>query len=407
MSNNIFVRFILFSCFIFLLGSCGEKKDAIEENIYYICSMDPQVMERQMGLCPICKMELAKVILTKEDIESVAIKMNETQIKLANIKVDTAKFQTIHKEKYFTGVVAIDQNKIKQVSSRVAGRIEHLYIKTTGEVVQAGQALYDLYSEELASVQREYLLSVKNNDLYAKNKPEYVTIVNSSKNKLFLLGMNEGQMEQLLSEGIVQTSFPVISAVSGVVTEINIKEGDYMDEGTVCFELSDLSSLWVEAQLYPDEMKYFRSQNEVELIISCISDEKLIGKLSFLNPEFQQDRKVSLVRMEINNSNRLYKPGMMAYVIVKAGKEKVLSVPSDAIIQGGKGSVVWIRNKDGKFEYKRVTTGIHGEGFTEIISGINEEENVVISGTYLLNSEFIFKKGMDPIAYTQRKKNEK
>ena len=164
--NNLFVKFILSFCFLFLLNSCGEKKEIEEENVYYVCSMDPQVLERQMGMCPICKMELAKVILTKEDMESTSIKLNETQIKLANIKTDTVRLQTIYERKTFTGIISVDENKIQQVSARVSGRVDHLFIKNTGEKVEAGQVLYDLYSEELISARKEFLLSIKNKDLF-------------------------------------------------------------------------------------------------------------------------------------------------------------------------------------------------------------------------------------------------
>ncbi len=396
------VEFIF--CFLpLLLISCGERERSVEENVFYVCSMDPQVMEKQPGMCPICKMPLSKIILTKEDLQGTSIKLNETQIKLANIKTDTVRPQIINEEKTFTGIIAVDENKIQQASARVAGRVEHLYVKNTGEKIETGQVLYDLYSEELISAEKEFLLSLKNKSAFGDNAAGYENMINAAKNKLILWGMSDKQIEQLKSDGEVKTSVPVFSTISGVVTNISVREGEYVDEGKIILEVADLSSLWVEGQLYPDDIQNLKEQTEVEITIPSVSDEKIPGKISFVNPELNTGSKINLIRIELANSKMIYQPGMMAYIMININKKKTLAVPANAVIRGEKSSLVWRQNPDGKFDFSMVTLGIQNKDYTEITSGIKAGNVVVTSGTYLLNSEFIFKKGTDPL--TNKNKN--
>ena len=399
MNNNLLSKLFFFCSCLFLFSSCGEKNKLVEEDVFYVCSMDPQVMEKQAGMCPICKMPLSKVILTKEDLQSTSIKLNETQIRLANIKTDTIRKQTIFEEKTFTGTIVMDENKIQQISTRVSGRVDHLYVKNIGERVELGQVLYDLYSEDLISSQKEFLLSIKNKKLFSNNSIVYENIINSAKNKLLLWGMNEKQIEQLKLEGIVHESVPIISSASGIITNIQIKEGDYVEEGLNIFEVADLSFLWIEGQIYSNDLPNVKAQSEVEFIIPSISDEKIIGKVSFVNPEIMQDNKINLIRIEIDNSKMIYHPGMMAYIIIKENKKNALAVPSKSVLQGEIGNIVWIQNHDGKFEHRIVSIGIQNKELIEITSGLNEGQNIVISGAYMLNSEFVFKKGYDPMTH--------
>jgi Cu(I)/Ag(I) efflux system membrane fusion protein len=180
-----------------------------------------------------------------------------------------------------------------------------------------------------------------------------------------------------------------------------------VEEGKTLLEIADLSSLWVEGQLYPNDMQALNDQTDVDMIIPSVSGERITGKINFVNPELNAGDKINLIRIELDNSKNLFQPGMMAYIMINKNKKKVLAVPTNAVIQGEKGSLVWMLTSDGKFDFSKVTTGIQNRDLTEIVSGISEGKNIVTSGAYLLNSEFVFKKGTDPITYLNKKTNEK
>lgn len=379
--------------------SCGEKQKPIEDNVFYTCSMDPQVMERHPGRCPICKMELTKVVMTKEEMQSKTLKLSEEQMTLGNIKTDTVRLNTIGEEKTLTATTAANESNINVITTRVSGRIENIYFRSAGEKIKEGQKLYDIYSEDLANIQQEYLLAIQEKDKSLKGENfNYEPFINSAKNKLLLYGMSNEQIEGLKANGTVQTTIPIYSKHAGVIMNISARIGDYLMEGMPVLKIADLRTLWVEAQLYVNEMSELSESSNVDVTIASFPDKQIKGKVSFVNLELQQDSKINLIRVEIDNPDTLFRPGMMAYVTIKLNAKKAVTVPTNAVIRNKKMPTVWIQNKDGAFEARMVTLGIENKNNIEITSGLEIGEMVVISGAYLLNSEYVFKKGADPMA---------
>lgn len=390
--NSAFMlRGIIAACvFCIILFSCKKnQKEILTENEYYVCSMDPQVLEKQPGMCPICKMPLAKITLDKSEMQ--IIRLNDQQMKLANVKVEEVKKTQMGKETSLTGVFTVNSNNTEQISARISGRIEKLYHKTEGEEIKSGEAVYDLHSRELMLAQEEYLFALdKSEILGGKN------IVTATKNKLLLWGMKESQIKEL--ERTKQSSIinTIYSNVSGTITEIASREGEAVTEGAKIYELADLSSLWVEAQIYSTELKLLQNGRKVEIIPDAYPEEATEGTIVFVNPELQNESKINLIRMEVKNPGGKLKPGMQAYVIHHSDEKVSIVVPADAVIRDSKSSVVWIQNRDGGFESRKVETGMENKFRIEIVSGIAVGEKVVVSGAYLINSEYVFKRGMMP-----------
>ncbi|MDX1910279.1 MAG: efflux RND transporter periplasmic adaptor subunit, partial [Saprospiraceae bacterium] len=143
---------------ILLLVACGKPAPApVEENAYYTCSMDPQVMEQRPGPCPICKMPLVRVE-TAPDKKENEVKLSAEQIRLANIQTDTVRLQALGEEISLAATLRENQNGINTVTARLTGRIDRLFVRNVGEYVRAGQAVFELYSEDLAAAQQDYLL---------------------------------------------------------------------------------------------------------------------------------------------------------------------------------------------------------------------------------------------------------
>ena len=390
-TKNIKGVFMLVVCVV-LFGCTHKSGVPIAENEYYVCSMDPQVMEKQPGPCPICKMPLTKAVIDKSQMH--LIKISDEQAQLANIKTEEVKVSTIGKETLLTGVFSINQNKTEQISARIKGRIDQLYYKIIGTQIRKGSKLYDLYSPELLQAQEEYLLAFEKVKLLTNSG---YNIVAAAKNRLVLLGMGEAQIKELERTKQAKITTTIYSSVSGVLTDIPLKEGDYVSEGTEVYKVADLTSLWVEAQLYPNELGYLHEGGKVTVVPESFPNERIEGKVVFANPEYQEKSQVNLIRIEINNDDMLYKPGMQVYVSLKSDEKEAIVIPVDAVIQNANSQIAWIQTQKGTFEPREIRIGIQNKDNVEVLSGLKQGERVVVSGAYLLNSEFIFKRGTNPM----------
>jgi Cu(I)/Ag(I) efflux system membrane fusion protein len=389
---------ILFILALILAWSCNEEsKNKTPDNVFYTCSMDPQVMEKKPGKCPICKMDLTKVIIDKNDKQE-GLKLNKEQEQLANIKTIIISEEDLAREKTVNGRIVINENKRFKISSRVSGRIERLYIKNPGEVINPGMKLYDLYSEELLVAQKEYLIAVEKSNQFPGSEMDYIQLADGAKNKLRLWGMSDNQIKSLNNKKELSNTVSIYSSYKGVVTSVNKREGDYVMDGDVVFETADLSSLWVEAELYANEVNEFDINDPVSIKIIGFSGKIWNSHINFVAPQLQTQSKINLIRAEIPNTDMLLKPGMQANIVLKENTKKALSLPINAVLQDSRGATVWIKEKDGSYQSRMVITGIESNDNIEIRSGIAIGEEVVINGAYLLNSEYIFKKGTNPMA---------
>ncbi len=385
-------RLVLVLLVLLCASSCNNKtKEIIAENEFYTCSMDPQIMEKQAGMCPICKMPLAKVMIDKSQIR--LIHLSDEQMKLGNIQTDTLRIDSIWNEKTLSGVFTINQNCQQQISSRFNGRIEKLYFKIPGQEIKEGDLIYEVYSRDLMQAEEEYLFALNNNKALGANG----YLIEPAKNKLLLWGLTDNQIRELEEQKQARIINPIYSKVSGTATEISFKEGDYISEGSSLFKLADFSSLWVEAQVYTNELQLIEKGAKLQVIPEAFPEEVMEGEIDFSNPELQAETKINLIRIKIENKRKQFLPGMMVFVLIKTKPEPAVSLPIDAVIQSGQQSHVWLRNKDGSFEARKVNTGIQTNAKIEILNGLKEGEIVVTSGAYLIYSDYVFKKGIYPL----------
>jgi len=324
---------------------------------------------------------------------SDGIRLSPEQIQLGNIRLDTIRSTSMGNETVLTGAVNFDQSALNALSSRVAGRIEKLYYKNIGDPISKGARLYDLYSEELNTAQQEYLLILEKQKTLGNSIVNYNDLAQSAKSRLLLWGMSAAQLTELAKTGKTGGTTAFYSTVGGTITELDVKEGDYVAEGATLLKTSNLSRLWVEAQVYTSQLSGFNSSGAVSIQFPDLPGKTVLGKISFVNPEIDPDNRINLVRIEISNTDNLLKPGMPAYVRVKDVQRKMLSLPSDAVLRNGKMSVIWIETARNSFKSRMVQTGEEVNGFIEIRSGLQPGDVVVTSGAYLLQSESIFRNG--------------
>ena len=268
-----------------------------------------------------------------------------------------------------------------------------------GDYVNKGSPLYDLYSEELNNAKQEYLLVLDKKKVFATETViDFDQLLQSAENKLLLWGMTPGQILELAKNKKATPTTTFYSTATGYITTSDIREGDYVMEGGTLVKLADLSSLWAEAQVYTSQLAAIDRNSIATVQLPDFDGREIKGRIEFVNPEINPDTRINLIRVSIPNPLNQLKPGMPAYVILKSPQRKTLTLPIDAVIRDGKGATVWIRTSNKTFKSLMVQTGLESDDRIEIKSGLTAGDVVVISGAYLLQSEYIFKKGVNPMS---------
>lgn len=386
---------ILFS--IFILAACknGHENHEATSDSYYTCPMHPSVKSNSPGSCPVCNMSLIKVEKQNNEHAQQAgnfITIEKKQQQLAGIKTDTVKFQNIFSSSTILGTVAIDEEQVTTISSRVKGRIDKLYIKTSGEYIRKGNPVYAIYSEQLFADVKEFLaLSENKINSNAENKL-LNDMLSASKNKLLLWGLSEKQIEELEKNKSASPQIIFYAQTEGYVTDVLVKEGEYVEVGTPLIKLTSLNQVWIDAQVYSNEIEKISGSNSFQVFSETYPDEIYTGRLVFSNPSLENGRKVQLLRLKVDNSKNKLIPGMMVYVSPKQNSKPVLAVPKSALLLE-KMKTVWVLAHDNTFEQRMVETGVENKHWIEITSGLKPGDIVVTEGAYLISSEFILKSG--------------
>jgi len=382
---------------VLVTAACSRQSpDHTAHAATYTCPMHPQIVQETPGICPICNMDLVPVSPTGNN--QGEIMLDERQITLGNIVVKRVKTGSVGSNTLLTGKLVLDETRTDVISSRAAGRIEKLFIRETGQQVRKGQPLYVLYSEELLTLQREYLLALRQQQELGKENPRFASFLEAAKRKLLLYGLTPGQVSTLGKTGAMDARITFVAPAAGVITEVAAAEGQYITEGGVLYRLGRLGKIWVEAELYPQEVSGINIGDPVEVLLQGSSRDPIPAQVTFLSPEFSAGSQVVILRAEIANPEGHYLPGMPAAVRLPGRPGTTLTLPTGAVIRDGQGAHVWVQGAKNTFKARMVTLGEESAGEVAIVSGLEENEKVVTSGAYLLYSEFVLKKGSDPMA---------
>lgn len=386
---------LFLGCTVIGFGSCThdeQSKSASQEK--FTCPMHPQIMNDGPGTCPICKMDLVPVNASGGKNE---LTLSESQIQLANVrtmKINSSGFKT---SKILNGRLLANENRSEVISARYAGRVDRLFVKETGRQVSKGQALYQIYSEQLQTLQQDYLLQLKQVAAFPTEKI-YQSMRDAAKNKLRLFGYTDAQIQALNQGTALKPLLTVYSKSSGIVKELNIAEGQYLSEGSQVMKLESFDQLWLEMDIYPSEMQEIKAGTKVNFMVNGIQDKEQSATIDFISPEMDPSTQILKARAVVSNSG-LMQPGMQVSVFLpKAELTDAVSLPLEAVIRDQRGAHVWIKTGENTFSPKMVRTGEEDQDRILIVSGLENTGEVVISGAYLLSSEFILKKGVDNMA---------
>lgn len=387
--KRILRLFVVLIC-ILLVQACNQKDlgHQHQEGEKYTCPMHPQIVQDKPGTCPICKMDLVPVKNTASD---ASLMLNDSQIQLANVttmKVGAGSFSTA---KILNGRLVTNPEQTEIISSRVAGRVEQLYVKETGRRITKGEAILQIYSEQLQVLQQDYLLQLRQVAAFPGEKI-YQSLRDAAKNKLKLFGYSDAQISALAKSNRVSATVTVYATASGVVNEINVSEGQYVSEGSSLLRLESYDRIWVEADIYPSETSQVVVGSMLRIAVGGFPDQTLMARVDFVSPAIDPNTQRITIRAVLPNAAGTFQPGMQANVFLATGKvTNAISLPLDAVIRDESGAQVWIKTKDNTFTSRKVTTGAEDANQIVIISGISNGEEVVTTGAYLLYSEYVLK----------------
>ena len=412
-SKNIPILLIAILGSITLLTDCKNKKATVVENVQkkelWTCSMHPEIIRDKPGTCPICGMDLVRKVENStavNDIQLNDLLQPSDRFVVSSIPVTTVKTITEPIEVDALGTIAYDTRLVNTISARFSGRIEKLYVKYRYQHVMKGQRIMDIYSPELLTTEQELLFLLKNDS-------HNLSLINAGKQKLLLLGMSEGQMQQIIQSGKPSLTMAVYSNysghiheagntmpgagnneqkmdLSGVTEELPVKEGMYLEKGQVIFQVFNVDRSWVLLNIFPEYQGLVKVGDAVRVIPETVPGNNFRAKIDFIEPFYRTENKTITARVYFNNSRLEIPIGSQVRATIFSKTKEADWLPKDAVLSLGVDKVVFIKI-DGGFKVHKVETGLGDENKIQVLSGLAATDSVAANAQFLTDSESFIK----------------
>ena len=404
----------------------------------YTCGMHPAVIQNRPGNCPICGMKLTPIrkqpgnvnastnastsgasperkiryykstMLLGEisptprkdsmgmdmvpvyedaagDSATIAISIDPVTVQRMGIRVGQVTTGPLRRTVRTMGVIDFDETSLADVTTKFKGWIEKLYVDATGRQVHSNEPLFEIYSPELVSAQTEYLLALNQ----AAGAPGAEALKVTAQTKLKFFDISDEQIADLEKTRQAKKTLRITAPRDGIVVEKMVVEGQMVDAGMKLYRLADLAIVWVQSQVYEQDLEFVRLGQESVVSLSYLPDRKFRGRVTYIYPTVDEKTRTARVRMEFHNPGYFLKPGMFATVELQAELEpSVLLVPDAAVLRSGQKNTVFVALDGGRFEPRTVVLGARSENdMYQVLSGLNPGEHVVTSGQFMLDSE--------------------
>lgn len=385
--------YILYPIFTDSQGNHGESQSATPqaEIDYYTCTMHPSVREVKPGKCPICGMELIpiyKKATSATPQSDYTFTVTPAKQQMIGVKFDDVKKRPLHKVIYAVGTIDYDERKLAVVNMRVGGWIETLFVDFNGKFVSKGQPLFELYSPELVSTQREYLLAKQALQNGGESDRQYEPdLLWTSRERLRLWGITDEQINELEDRGEPRMYLTIHSPIAGYVIEKNIFQGMRIEPGMELYKIADLSTVWVHADIYEYELSLIKLGQEAIIRFSSSQSVASKGRVTYIYPTLNPETRTVRVRIELPNPGNELKPKMYADVELHINLGQRLSIPESAVLHSGTREIVFVDKGKGTFELRFVQLGVRAEGYYEVTGGLTEGEQVAVSANFLIDAE--------------------
>jgi len=387
----VYIAILVAGMFIGWLLFGGQSKDSsLTENITEIevwtCSMHPQIRQDKFGKCPICAMDLIPVKTSGTGTVDIdAIQLSEEAMALANIQTTFVSRTNPVKVLHLYGTIKPNERLLRSQVSHVSGRIEKLIVNTVGENVRVGQVIATVYSPDLLNAQQELLEAKK----LANVQP---TLLIAAREKLRSWKLSDELIAKIEETGQIAPTIDIVANVTGIVTVKRVEQGNYVSQGTVLFDLVDLSSVWAVFDAYESDLPYLNIGDKVEYNLQSLPGKTYEGKIVFIDPILYKNTRTIKVRVETANPKLELKPEMYANALLKASLKRSgneIVIPKTAILWTGKRSIVYIKQPDTDvplFKLREIELGPSlGEEYV-VISGIDDGEEIVTNGAFAIDA---------------------
>lgn len=374
-----------------IVESAGDS--SAERKIkYWVAPMDGTYIRNEPGKSPM-GMDLVPVYEDQAASGSI-ISIDPVTIQNMGIRTERVKRQDICRQISTVGLVDYEEPHQYSVNTKVAGWIERLHANETGKMVKKGEPLLEIYSPQLVSSQQEFLLALQNKAVLANSPfPEIGAgagrLLDSARIRLKLWDISDRQIKELEKTGQVKKTLTLYAPYDGIVTMKMVSEGAYVKSGQQLFQISDISSLWVNAEIYEYELPWVKQGQSASVELPYANGDSLTGEVTYLYPYVDAKSHTVKARIEFTNPGFELRPNM--YVNVTLHTEPIrdaLTIPIEAILDTGEKKTVFVAVGEGKFEPRQISSGMQdGHGFIEVKQGLFEGEAVVTSAQFMLDSE--------------------
>lgn len=357
----------------------------------YTCGMHPQVIQDHPGNCPICGMGLTPVRNSGDTNATTAagaslIAVDPVTIQNMGIRTTEVVRGPLRRKIRTVANVDYDETTLVDVTTKFKGWIEKLYVNSTGQLVNPGDPLFEIYSPELYSAQVEYVLALGQSSAGDAGTDNLRA---AAKAKLRFFDISDAQIAELERTRQPKKTLVINAPSAGFVIEKMAVEGRMADAGMTLYRLADIGIVWVYAQVYEQDLPFVQLGQEATMTLSYLPDRRFRGRVTYVYPNVDEKTRTAKVRMEFHNPGYFLKPGMFATVELTADiAASALLVPDSAVLRSGEQNTVFVALPGGKFEPRVVALGLMAEDDRDqVLSGLNEGERVVTSGQFMLDSE--------------------
>ncbi len=414
-----FVNFIAY-CLLWLLSACdnGKKPEhSLHDNadtgqVLYTCSMHPQIIRDKPGDCPICGMQLVKKdsgpsLISGVQLETLLQPTN--QFVISTIPVTAITKEEIVSEINAVGTIEYDTKMIGNISARISGRIEKLYVRYKYQLIEKGQKIMDIYSPEMLTAQENLLFILKNDSGNS-------SLIQAAKQKLLLLGVSSEQLQSTIQTGkpilslsvysnytghlhnagesstamSPQTTSSSMGAINPSTELLNFKEGMYVQKGQMMFSIYNPSRTWALLNVYSDGQSSVKKGQLVKITPETAPDKAFQGHIDFIEPFYREGSRTSSARVHFDNSSMRLPVGSQVRGLISTSSITGNWLPKEAVTSLGIDRIVFIKVADG-FQPKKVSIGATTDKSIQIISGLSAIDSVAVQAQYLMDSEGFIK----------------
>jgi Cu(I)/Ag(I) efflux system membrane fusion protein/cobalt-zinc-cadmium efflux system membrane fusion protein len=415
--------------YVFTNSSDSENHAHTSEEQLYTCGMHPDIIEKEPGTCPICGMNLTPIksknpnskdaydkgkimywrapmnpnevydspgksqmgmdlvpVYENEGSDDGVVTVDGSILQSMNVKMEFVKNRKSNSSIYTNGIVTTDERKEIIITTKLSGWVEKLYINYVGQKVNKGQKLVDIYSPELVAAQQELITALKFQESSSTKTAN--DLVQNAIAKLELLDIAKTEIDELVKSKQTKKYIPLYAPSSGTVLVKEVVEGQKITPNKQLMTITDLSNLWIKADIYESELGGVKIGTDVEITFNYSPGKIYKGKIAFIYPTVDPVTRTISVRIDIQNKNAELKPAMFGNVKINVnGNGEMPSVPETSVIRSGKRNIVVLGLGEGKFKPVEVTLGNYSDGFYQVIKGLKLNDKIVTSGQFMLDSE--------------------